>query len=185
MSRKTAAESICPGCGLRMPARPSAIYTGYYHTTPECWSVYTEVLGAEFQNAVLFGQVHQTTVDTYAAQHAGGAHKDKSIAVHLVGLHLAIDRDLRSTAITALLQRLAAARPQWPHFDPPADAGAITVLDVALSVGDPAHVAVVRSWARAVWDSWAHCHPEVVALAAAHLDTGGARKTPQNHGVIC
>lgn len=170
MSTEGPAQSHCPGCGLRLPVRPSARYTGNYNTTPECWSVYTEVLGSEFGNAVLFGNVHQTTVDTYAAQHAGAAHKDKSVAVHLVGLHLAIDRDVRPTDVTTLLQRLAAARPRWPHFDPPEETGAITVLDVALAGNVQAHVDTVRSWASAVWDSWAHCHREVASLASAHLD---------------
>ena len=78
-------ESTCPGCGLRMPVSEGAAYDGYYNTSPECWSVYTEVLGAEYSNPVLFGQVHQLTVDTYAVQHPGGLHPDKSIAIHLAG----------------------------------------------------------------------------------------------------
>jgi hypothetical protein len=36
-----------------MPINPSAVYEGYYNTSPECWSVYTEVLGSEFGNALL------------------------------------------------------------------------------------------------------------------------------------
>ena len=55
-------ESTCPGCGLRMPVSDTAAYEGYYNTSPECWDVYTEVLGSDFSNAVLFGQVHQLTV---------------------------------------------------------------------------------------------------------------------------
>jgi len=68
-----------------MPASARAAYQGYYNTSPECWDVYTEVLGSEFSNPVLFGQVHQLSVDTYAVQHAGGAHPDKSIAIHVCG----------------------------------------------------------------------------------------------------
>ena len=54
----------------------------YYNASPECWAVYTEGLGAEYSHAVIFGQVHQWTVDTYAVQHAGGSHPDKSIDIH-------------------------------------------------------------------------------------------------------
>lgn len=75
----------CPGCGLAMPLGDTTVYDGYFNTSPECWSVFTEVVGHEFGNAVVFGQVHQLTVDAYAVQHAGGSHPDKSIAVHLVG----------------------------------------------------------------------------------------------------
>jgi hypothetical protein len=73
-----------------MPRSATASYAGYYNTSPECWEVYTEVLGAEFSNAVLFGQVHQLTVATYAVQHAGGPHSEKSIGVHLTGLYLTL-----------------------------------------------------------------------------------------------
>ncbi len=71
-------EVACPGCGLRMPASENASYAGYFNTSAECWSVFTEVLGAEYSNPFIFGKVHQLTVDTYAIQHAGGAHPDKS-----------------------------------------------------------------------------------------------------------
>ena len=49
-----------------MPFSDAAVNRGYYNATPECFSVYTEVLGSEFQNVLLYGQVHQLTVDTYA-----------------------------------------------------------------------------------------------------------------------
>ncbi len=55
---------ICPGCRLGMPKRHTLTAHGYYNATPECWSVYTEVLASEYSNGVLFGQVHQLTVDT-------------------------------------------------------------------------------------------------------------------------
>ena len=38
-------QTTCPGCGLTMPVNGRAVYDGYYHTSAECWSVYTEVLG--------------------------------------------------------------------------------------------------------------------------------------------
>ena len=58
-----------------MPEDPAANYRAYFNASPECWSVFTEVLGSEFSSALLFGQVHQLTVDTYAVQHAGGKHQ--------------------------------------------------------------------------------------------------------------
>ena len=93
-----------------MPLSDAVVNRGYYNTSPECFSVYTEVLGDEFGNVLLFGQVHQLTVDTYAVQHAGGVHPDKSIDVHLVGLYLGLERGLTSTRVPKLLKRLADAR---------------------------------------------------------------------------
>ena len=61
----------CPGCGVEMPLSEWS-YDRKFNASAECWSLFEEVLAAEFQNAVLFGQVHQLTVDTYAVQHAGG-----------------------------------------------------------------------------------------------------------------
>ena len=104
---KASGRCTCPGCGLLLRAQPEATYDGYYCTSAECWAVYTEVLGAEFGDAVLFGQVHQLTVDSYAVQHPGGAHPDKSIGVHLTGLHLVLDRGLAPTLVPRFHQHLA------------------------------------------------------------------------------
>ena len=162
-------ESTCPGCGLRMPASDRAAYQGYYNTSPECWDVYTEVLGSEYSNSVLFGQVHQLTVDTYAVQHGGGTHPDKSIAIHLGGLHLALERGMAPPSVPRLLGRLAVAVEAWPHFPPPAEGGTLTVWDVALSDSVEAHIKIVREWAEGVWRAWSPYHAEVADLVSEHL----------------
>ena len=100
-------ESRCPGCGLTMPADDRTTYDGYFNASPECWSVFTEVIGAEFSNAVLFGQVYQLTVNAYAVQYDGGGHPDKSVAVHLTGLYLVLERGVPPTSVAPLLQQLA------------------------------------------------------------------------------
>lgn len=64
-------ESTCPGCGLSLPTVAGLTYDGYYRYSPECWQHDTEVLGFEFGNPAVFGQVHRLTVDSYALQHAG------------------------------------------------------------------------------------------------------------------
>src|ERR1051326_8735861 len=103
-------DTICPGCGLRMPARNTATTSrGYYNVSDECWDLYTEVLATEYGKAFLFGQVHQMTVDSYAVQHAGGPHPDKSLDVHLLGLSPELEKGIRSLSLPPLLQRLVAA----------------------------------------------------------------------------
>jgi hypothetical protein len=124
--------------------------------------VYTEVLAAEYSNALLFGQVHQLTVDAYAAQHAGGPHPDKSVAVHLIGLYLVIERGMKTTEVPKRLQQLAESTAQWPHFEPPQSVWPITVLDVALADD---HAAKVREWSGVVWRAWAAQHAAVAELA--------------------
>jgi hypothetical protein len=163
-------DTVCPGCGLRMPARPSLSAHGYYHASPECWSVYTEVLAAEYSHAVLWGQVHQLTVDTYAVQHAGGSHPDKSVAVHLSGLYLAFVRGIRPPNIAPMLQRLATSKPAWPHFQAPHVAWAATVCDVALVAGEfDAHIRAVRAWSAVVWDAWSAHHASIAAFVEPHV----------------
>jgi len=162
-------ESICPGCTLAMPRQESAGYDGYFNASPECWGVFTEVLESEFSNAVLFGQVHQLTVDTYAVQHAGGNHPDKSVVVHLTGLHLALIQGVRPPNVAPLLQRFAGRVKTWPHLAPPRRIGDITVCDVALAESMEDHVNKVREWSRAVWDAWSEHHPEVARLVSLCL----------------
>ncbi|HUP59046.1 MAG TPA: DUF5946 family protein [Thermoanaerobaculia bacterium] len=156
----------CPGCGLEMPLRESAVNAGDYNASPECWAVYTEVLAAEYSNALIFGRAHQLTVDTYAVQHAGGPHPDKSVAIHLCGLHLTLDRGVSPPTVPPILQRVAAETTQWPHFPPPPPATMrfMTVCDIALAASPEEHVQKVRAWAEMVWRAWAVHHGAVAGL---------------------
>ncbi len=163
-------DQTCPGCGLRLPRRPSLDAHGYYNASPECWSIYTEVLGAEFSNAVIFGQVHQLTVDAYAVQHAGGPHPDKSVDIHLAGLHLMLVRGVRPPYVPPLLQQIAKVTREWPHFAPPQVDWPMTAFDVALSAGEfDAHISAVRAWSAAVWRAWSIHHDAVAAFVEERL----------------
>jgi hypothetical protein len=163
-------ETICPGCGLRMPARQTTTTSrGYYNVSDECWDLYTEVLGTEYSNAYLAGQVHQITVDTYAVQHAGEPHPDKSLNIHLCGLYLALEKGIRSPYIPPLLQRLATEIEVWPHYEPPTKPAALTVFDVAFCDSTEDHIRVVKDWAQAVWESWSEHHTEVATLVSHSL----------------
>jgi hypothetical protein len=141
------------------------IYERKFNASAECWSVFEEVIGEEFSNAVLFGQVHQLTVDAYAVQHAGGEHPDKSVAIHLAGLYLVLDRGLAPTQIPPVLQRLAG-RESWPHLDPPAERTALTVFDVGLAASPEEHARTAREWAEQVWQVWTPHHATARDLVA-------------------
>jgi len=170
---KSYQESTCPGCGLRMPVSENAFYDGYFNTSPECWTVFAEVVGAEFSSPPLYGRAHQLTVDTYAVQHAGGSHPDKSVAVHLFGLYLALERGFSLISIPGLLQRLAGIVQFWPHFPPPGRLEGLTVLNVALSGSWEDHIETVQKWAALVWESWSPYHPEIASLVTHHLSLDG------------
>jgi hypothetical protein len=165
-------ERACPGCGLKLPLREGAACHGYYHASPECWSIYAEVLGLEYNNPALFGAVHQLTVDTYASQHAGGLHPDKSVAIHLSGLHLVLEQGVRPFHVPPLLQRLAAAVEVWPHLEPPVDRGMLTVWDIALTGPGEEYLKRVQEWALQVWGAWSEYHATVKSLVSNHLALG-------------
>ena len=140
-------------------------YDRKFYASPECWSVFEEVLATEFQNAVLFGQVHQLTVDAYAVQHAGGQHPDKSVFIHLVGLYLVLEQSVAPTDVPPRLQHLASSFTEWPHFDLPDRRATLTVCSVALAESPQEHALRSREWAVQVWLSWRPHHDRVRELA--------------------
>lgn len=153
-----------------MPRQASTTNQSYYNASPECWTVYSEALGAEYSHAVIFGEVHQLTVDTYAVQHAGGRHPDKSIVIHLAGLHLMLKRGIRPPYVPPHLQRLAESVEAWPHFQPPQASWKSTVFDVAVVAGQQEdHIRAVREWSAEVWQAWSTHHSAIAALVDQHL----------------
>ena len=152
-----------------MPASDIALYDGYFNVSPECWSVFTEVIAKDYSDAEVFGQVHQLTVDAYAVQHAGGPHPDKSVDVHLSGLYLVLVRGFRPPDVAPQLKRLIAEVEAWPHFPPPAERGSMTVWDVALADSREEHFEKVREWSGQAWEAWSAHHDGVEAFVARHL----------------
>ena len=157
-------RSRCPGCGAELAAG-ALPYRGYYHTSAECWSEYTHVLAVEYQDTALFAQVHQLTVDAYAVQHAGGPHPDKSVAVHLVGLYLVLERDFKSFDVPPRLQALASVVTKWPHFEVPKCRALLTAHDLAKAGSPREHATRVREWAEQIWSMWSAHHPAIASLA--------------------
>ena len=166
MSTKTT-TTTCPGCGLVRP-RGDRAYDRKYNASAECWAVFEQVIAAEFENAPLFAQVHQRSIDAYALQHAGGAHPDKSVCIHLVGLYLVIEKALAPMAAPPIMQRVAQ-RKEWPHLEPPTERAVLTVADVVVGGTQEEHAASVRTWSDAVWRTWAPYHGVARDLVAPLL----------------
>ena len=162
----------CPGCGLRVSVDGAPPYDGYFNTSPECWSLFTEVIGREFGNSVLFGAVHRLTVDAYAVQHAGGEHPDKSVDIHLIGLYLALECAVPLARIAPLFQRLANRINYWPHLPPPRFRGRMTIRDVADTQSVNEHIEAVNAWARSVWSAWSSCQDKIAGFVRENLNIG-------------
>jgi hypothetical protein len=122
------------------------------------------VLAREYQDALLFGAVHQLTVDTYAAQHPVD-QPAKSLVSHLVSLHTIVAEGSDQVAGRNALLRFVSGRKEFPALSPPTELGPLTVLDVANAESFDAHVDVVRRWARQIWDAWFHHHDLIASLA--------------------
>jgi hypothetical protein len=164
--------TTCPGCGLRLPAS-GLPPDPRRNASPECWQLYGEVQGFALHHLGLVRDLHQLTVDAYAAQHAprevDGDLPPISVAYALVGLQLALDRGASGGEVRAAHQRMGRPDRSWPRLATPARSGAMTVFDVAAAgamVDSVAgHATAVRAWAAAVWRAWAAKHAAVAALA--------------------
>jgi hypothetical protein len=148
----------------------------YFGAAPGCWALYGEVLARAYEDR-RFAPRHQLTVDAYAAQHPGRSDDRRavqSVAVHLIGLHLALEPTPATVGrdVTPLLRAAADRSVEFRALPRPTHLGAVTVIDVhaASATGDPdAYLAAVRRWANAVWAAWAAHHAEVRRWAALLL----------------
>lgn len=139
------------------------------NASPACWDLCTEVMGHEAQHLPELGRLHQLTVDTYAAQHAGAPTPLISTAFALIGLHLALDHGWAGTAIRATHQALARRHREWPRFQAPERRGQLTIADVAASTTPAEHAERVQAWAASVWLAWLPQHDAVRTWADSVL----------------
>jgi hypothetical protein len=155
---------VCPGCGLTAETVSTQTHA-YIAASPSCWAVYGEVLAREYSNPELASRAHQLTVDAYAAQHPGPGHPDKSVDVHLVGLHLMLDRGAVHERMPYLRKYLVDTAREWPQFPPPSDLGELRVDSVASAIEPAFHIEAARAWSESVWRAWSERHAAVIDLA--------------------
>lgn len=122
-----------------------------------CGEALNELNARSFGDARYF-IVHRIAVDAYALQHpAEYCESAKSMAAHLVGLCCAIEHR-ESLAVYSRLQRWLNGAKHLQRPEPPAQRGAITVVDVADADGLDEYIDRVRQWGAAVWDAWSAHH---------------------------
>ena len=159
---------LCPGCGLELPESDGPTHA-YLGASAACWAVFGEVLAKEYQDARYY-KVHQLTVDAYAAQHPGKPERKsiQSVALHLVGLHLALERSRPPEAILAAHRACAARARDFIWLDPPAPPFDMTILDVAAADTAEDHGTRVHAHADAVWRTWTPHHGIIRHWAEAY-----------------
>ncbi len=156
----------CVGCGLvstpvRGPTHP------YMLSSPGCWSLYGELMTSG---------AGQMAVDAYAVQHPGVSERRarQSVAVHLISLCAAFERDWPPDLAARLISRSIAAIPQGgrPWLAPEPPIGTVTVFDVLMS-DSPRLAQPVRNWAEDLWAAYADRHATVRRWLDEVLEVGG------------
>lgn len=156
-----AAIAPCQGCGGLFPDTDGPTHA-CIGASPGCWALYSEVLAKEY-GEYRYPAVHQLTVHAYAAQHPGTPSRRsiQSVAGHLIGLYLVLDRGLNAKRATAMIREAIAQRGRFMWLEPPPSMGPLTVLDVAGATHLAGHVRLVEQWANSVWDAWAEHHETI------------------------
>jgi hypothetical protein len=91
----------------------------------------------------------------------------QSVAVHLMGLCMVIERGWSPEAATRRIGGLVErARPGW--LSPPVPNGTLTV-EYPLAAPPDEHARRVREWAEDVWAAWQPHHPVVHAWLDSYL----------------
>ncbi len=129
-------------------------------SSPACWAVYGEILAREYSD-LGYAAIHRLTVDTYAVQHPGrpSPQSIQSVAVHLISLHLVLERGYAMPRMPAVLTQAAVwGKKRFVWLDPPPSRGEITVADVQQAKTVEEHVSRVRAWAESAWKAWGGHH---------------------------
>lgn len=158
----------CPGCGDLLPPSDGSSHP-YIGASPACWERYNALLAREYGDAALM-RWHRLTVDAYTAQHPGVPERRsaQSVHIHLVGLHLTLERGLDFAAVPPILRSLADGRVHaW--LEPPPLSTAIGLPEALAAIGMQGYGDTVRAWAEAVWRAWAPHHSIIRAEAEAAL----------------
>jgi len=151
----------------------------YMQASPGCWQLYGE-LGATAMAAQVVPEAAWYHVDCYAVQHPGGAQDDRrqrqSVAAPLNSLCLLHEFGQPPQQAPARRRQRVLARvglPDWPYLPSPADLGAVTAADVALTAADVGAATTpqaladrIQEWTRASWAAWAVHHDSVRRWAA-------------------
>jgi hypothetical protein len=144
-----------------------------------CWAAFGEVTLRDY-GEFAYPTVHRLIVDSYMSQHPGFATPAgrRSVAVHLVGLCLSLERGATGRAAGETLARVFPDKRDIAPLEPVPWLGEITVASLLGAPDLPSHAQLARAWAEAVWRAWAPFHQQVRAWAdaASTGPPGGGRQ---------
>jgi hypothetical protein len=169
----------CPGCGLVAPALdgPTDPYAG---ASPACWATFQRVTVRDY-GEFRYPEAHRLIVDAYMSQHPGYATPAgrRSVAVHLVGLCLVLERGAGGKTVGTVMARVFPDKHDIAPLEPIPPLGELTVASLLDAPDLTAHSRLARTWAEAVWRAWTPFHSRVRAWAAL-AETAAHR--PQSRG---
>ena len=135
------ADHLCE-CGLRSAAGERS-----------CPELRDLLFARDFEQPALFGRRHRLAVDCYCVQHSPYVLSAKSLAAHLCGLCVALERG-NDQQLLASLNRWLSTNPRFEKPTLPAFRGTLTIAHVA-GIEDPAAYGIaVEEWARSAWDAY-------------------------------
>ena len=152
----------CVGRGAMVPDLEGPTHR-YIGASPGCWAAYGRLSEKEASD-FRFMRYHQLTVDAYCVQHPGepSPQSIRSVAVHLVGLHLQLERETPTEGLYTARQRIASLGKEgkldlvW--LEPPTSMGGVTVLRALQAEDADEYGKVARVWAESVWKAWSAYH---------------------------
>ena len=159
--------TICPGCGLKLPD-PRLDPNRRLSASPECWDLFCK-LSAKTMSLHDTEFIHQTAIDSYQAQHAGGINKNISVAFGLIGLYLALERGYSGREVQKAHMVLANRFKDWPKFEPPTREWQMTVQDILQAKSDSEYREKIRLWAKSVWEKWQSDRDRIIELVEKYL----------------
>jgi hypothetical protein len=157
-----APTQTCAGCGLVLPSSDGPTHA-YIGASPACWALYGKLSAAPFART-LGSRSRRLADDAYAVQHPGAPDRRcvQSVAVHLMGLCVLLERDGEERRLVPVLGKMPARRTVDLHWlEPPARNGRLTVADAIEGGFGEGHGDAVEAWARDVWRAWRPHHPTV------------------------
>jgi hypothetical protein len=108
--------------------------------------------------------IHQHVVDAFTAQRADAQTKPIALTFSLIGLYLAVEKQLSGRHIQRVHMQLARHKRPWPAFALPDKRGSITALDVMAVPEARERDKAIHAWCATVWGAFHLSHQTVIDL---------------------
>jgi len=149
----------CAECGLRTAAGGA-----------DCAGLRDLLFARDFEQPARYWQYHRLAVDSYCVQHSPYVRSAKSLAAHLCGLCVAVERG-NDQELLGGIHKWLSTNPRLDKPELPVSRGALTIGHVS-GIEDPAlYGRAVGEWARSTWDAYRDLHQiarEWLSLSARH-----------------